>query len=133
MFTQSLIRIAIIPNTTKQQTLEKVQVVNDSIGGRPIIVYWAFGTALALDSGSIASGQDVGFAAAYSKGLDGWELSFQVVEGRIMDQQTGSEWNVLGQAVAGELSGKQLSPVVAINHFWFSWAAFKPETRIFQP
>ena len=23
--------------------------------------------------------------------------------------------------------------VVSINHFWFSWVAFKPETRIYQP
>jgi hypothetical protein len=61
------------------------------------------------------------------------ELSFQVVEGRIMDQQTGSEWNVLGQSVAGELQGKQLSPVISVNHFWFSWAAFRPETRVYQP
>ncbi len=22
---------------------------------------------------------------------------------------------------------------VSINHFWFSWAAFKPETRIYRP
>jgi hypothetical protein len=115
------------------QTLEKVQVINDSVGGQPIIVFWATGTASALDTGSIASGRDVGSAAAYSRELDGLELSFQVVEGRIMDQQTGSEWNVLGQAVGGELQGKQLRSVIAINHFWFSWAVFKPQTRVYQP
>jgi hypothetical protein len=33
--------------------------------------------------------------------------------------------------VGGELAGAELEPVVAVNHFWFSWAAFKPETRVF--
>jgi hypothetical protein len=84
-------------------------------------------------AGSIASGRDVGSAAAYSRVLDEFGLSFEFVDGQILDRETGSEWNVLGQAVAGELMGKQLAPVVAINHFWFSWAAFKPETRVYQP
>jgi len=44
--------------------------------------------------------------------------------------------SVGGQAIIvfwGELTGKQLAPVVSINHCWFSWAAFKPQTRIYQP
>ena len=64
--------------------------------------------------------------------MDGLELNFEIADGRIIDQETGSEWNILGQAVDGELVGQQLSPVVAINHFWFSWAAFRPETRVYQ-
>ena len=33
---------------------------------------------------------------------------------------------MLGQAVNGPLAGKQLTPVVAVNHFWFSWPATLP-------
>ncbi len=51
----------------------------------------------------------------------------------ILHEETGSEWNVLGEAVAGELEGSRLEPVVSIDHFWFSWAAFRPETRIYEP
>ncbi|MCK4451785.1 MAG: DUF3179 domain-containing protein [Anaerolineae bacterium] len=51
----------------------------------------------------------------------------------MVDEQTGSEWDVLGQAVSGPQEGHQLTPIVSINHFWFSWVAFKPETRIYQP
>jgi hypothetical protein len=115
------------------ETLERIRVVNDTVGGQPIAVFWAAGTASALDSGSIASGRDVGSATAFSRVLYGLDMRFDFVDGRIIDQQTGSEWNVLGQAIAGELMGKQLAPVVAINHFWFSWAAFKPDTRVYQP
>ncbi|MEE9198741.1 MAG: DUF3179 domain-containing (seleno)protein, partial [Dehalococcoidia bacterium] len=45
---------------------------------------------------------------------------------------TGTTWNILGQAVGGEMAGKTLEPVLHANHFWFAWAAFKPETRIWR-
>jgi hypothetical protein len=48
-----------------------------------------------------------------------------------MAQQTGSIWNVLGQAVEGPLAGEQLSPIVHGDHLWFSWAAFNPDTLIY--
>ncbi len=38
--------------------------------------------------------------------------------------------NLLGLAIDGELEGTQLEPMVHANHFWFSWAVFKPETQI---
>lgn len=51
--------------------------------------------------------------------------------GAIVDAATGSEWNALGFAVTGDLAGRRLTPVVSVNHFWFSWAAFRPATRIY--
>lgn len=113
--------------------LQKVQVINDMVGGKPLVVFWKAGTASALDADSIAGGRDVGAGAAYSRELDGDTLAFKPDGGRIVDAQTGSAWNVLGQAVDGKLKGTQLTPIVAVNHFWFSWAAFKPETRVYQP
>ncbi|OGO28356.1 MAG: hypothetical protein A2W33_10480 [Chloroflexi bacterium RBG_16_52_11] len=113
--------------------LQEVQVVNDTVGGQSLVIFWAAGTASALDASSIAGGRDVGSANAYSRLVDGRELHFSVEDGGVVDQETGSEWNLLGQAVRGEMTGRQLEPLVAINHFWFSWAAFKPETRIYQP
>ena len=115
------------------ETLEKVGVVNDTVGGDDVVVFWQAGTASPLDSSSTASGRDVGTAAAFSRELDGQTLAFTFTEGKLLDEQTKSEWNVLGQAVAGEFKEKQLAPAVSINHFWFSWAAFKPETRIYAP
>ena len=113
--------------------LQDVRMVNDTVGGTEVVVVWKGGTASALDTSRIADGRDVGAASAYSRVLDGETLTFSLDGGRIVDDQTGSEWNVLGQAVGGKLAGQSLTPVVAINHFWFSWAAFKPETRIYQP
>ncbi|MEO5886772.1 MAG: DUF3179 domain-containing protein [Anaerolineales bacterium] len=115
------------------ETLEKIGAVNDRVGGEAVVIFWQAGTVSPLDSSTTASGRDVGTAAAFSRQLDGQTLSFTLVEGKIIDDQTKSEWNILGQAVSGELKGKQLSSLVSINHFWFSWAAFKPETKIYQP
>jgi thiol-disulfide isomerase/thioredoxin len=113
--------------------LEDVRVVNDTVGGAPIVVLWEAGTASALHAGSVAGGRDVGAAAAFSRELDDQTLTFVTEDDRIVDDLTGSEWDVLGRAVSGPLSGRQLEPVVSVNHFWFSWSAFKPETRVYMP
>lgn len=113
--------------------LQEMPAINDTIGDTPITVFWESGTASALDTGAIASGRDVGTANTFSRQLDGQILAFRAEGDKITDEQTGSEWNILGQATSGELAGSQLEPVVNVNHFWFSWAAFRPETRIYQP
>jgi hypothetical protein len=115
------------------QILKERKVVNDTVAGNEIAVFWQAGTASALDTGQISEGRDVGTANAYSRVLNGQSLTFKVNEnGEIVDEQTGSYWSVLGKATSGELAVERLEPVIAINHFWFSWAAFKPETRIYQ-
>jgi thiol-disulfide isomerase/thioredoxin len=111
--------------------LQEVRVANDTVGGVPIVALWAPGTASALDAASVAGGEDVGAATTFSRELDGQMLTFVFDGKRITDEETGTEWDVLGQAVSGPLAGRQLTPVVSINHFWFSWAAFRPETRIY--
>jgi hypothetical protein len=113
--------------------LSSKQVINDLVDGNPVVVFWVEGTASALDSSVIAEGRDVGTAAAYSAQLDGVVYEFRFDGQVIRDHQTESTWNVLGQAIEGVLKGKQLEPIVSINYFWFSWAAFRPETRIYQP
>jgi hypothetical protein len=60
-------------------------------------------------------------------------LTFRREGDDIVDEQTGSRWNVLGQAIAGPLAGAQLVPIVHGDHFWFAWAAFKPDTLIYRP
>ena len=46
--------------------------------------------------------------------------------------ETGSSWNLLGEAIDGELSGKRLTQILAFDHFWFAWSAFFPETGLHQ-
>lgn len=115
------------------RVLEEIVVANDTVGGVDVVVFWQPGVASALDSSDIAAGRDVGATAVFERALNGQTLTF-VAEGEtIQDEQTGSTWTVLGEAVAGELAGEALEPVVKVDHFWFSWAAFRPDTRIYQP
>jgi hypothetical protein len=113
--------------------LESVRVVNDEIGDEPVTVFWERGTASALDTAEIAAGRDVGAANAFSRRLGDDVLTFRYEDGAILDDQTDSEWNILGEAVAGVLEGERLTPLVAQNHLWFSWSVFRPETRVYFP
>ena len=40
----------------------------------------------------------------------------------LRDMETGSLWNLRGQAFEGEMSGAQLGQVAAYTVFWFSWS-----------
>ena len=51
-------------------------------------------------------------------------------DGTFTDTGTGSTFDVLGTAVAGDLEGAQLEPVEHLDTFWFAIAAFEPDTRI---
>lgn len=115
------------------ETMAEIGVANETVGGEPVVVFWQAGVASPLDTVNIGQGRDVGTAAAFSPRLGNERLTFSYSSGDIRDDQTGSNWDIFGRAVQGELIGSQLVPVVSINHFWFSWAAFRPDTRIFVP
>jgi hypothetical protein len=114
------------------ELLSAVNVVNDTVGGQEIAVFWSSGTVSALDTLEIANGKDIGTAISFSRLLNGSVLTFKHDGQNIVDEETGSTWDVLGKAISGELAGNQLEQVVSVNHFWFSWVAFKPETRVYQ-
>ena len=113
-------------------TLEEVGVINDSRAGQDLVVFFTPGTASALGARVIADADDVGATGVFDPNLNGQKLTFRVEDGQILDDQTGSVWNILGQAIEGSLAGERLEPVVHGDHFWFSWAAFKPDTVIYQ-
>jgi hypothetical protein len=112
--------------------LEETGVVNDSRAGQDLVVFFTPGTASALGARVIANADDVGATGVFDPILNGQKLTFRVEDGQILDDQTGSTWNILGQAINGPLAGESLEPIVHGDHFWFSWAAFKPDTIIYQ-
>ena len=113
--------------------LRKTGVATGTDGGRPVVVFWAPGTASALDAGTIDDGKDVGATGVFLVGIDGDPIAFRrdgAEDAPITDVETGSTWSVTGLATAGPLAGRQLEPLPHGNHFWFAWAAFSPETVI---
>ena len=116
-------------------TLSEERVVTASVAGQDIVVFWSPGTASALDAGSIRSGRDVGTAGIFSpRGPDGNDLTFAPdASGQIVDDETGSRWDIFGRAVSGPLAGTQLAPVPGrIGQLWFSWAVYRPDTVVYQ-
>jgi hypothetical protein len=111
--------------------LRENPVINDQIGDFDVLVIWQSGAASALHDRVIDDSKDVGMAAMYDREIDGQTLTFSLnASDEIVDDQTGSVWNVFGTALSGELEGAQLRQHLAFPHFWFAWAAFRPETVI---
>jgi len=113
--------------------LKNVHVLNDTVGGSPVVVLHRSGTTSALDGPTIAASRDVGAATAFDRRLNGQVLTFAWRDDHVVDDQTGSTWDILGRARDGPFAGNRLNLLVSANHFWFAWAVFKPETRIWRP
>ncbi|MEE8174025.1 MAG: DUF3179 domain-containing protein [Dehalococcoidia bacterium] len=112
--------------------LAQVGVANEDVGGGKIVVFYISGTLSPLDKSSIEDSREAGSAAVFDRTLDDRTLAFEVRDGDIVDRETGSIWNIFGQATEGSLKGQSLKPIIHGTHFWFAWAAFTPETRIYQ-
>ncbi|MBI2867318.1 MAG: DUF3179 domain-containing protein [Chloroflexi bacterium] len=112
-------------------TLEAERVVNDQIDGRNLAVLWKPGVLSALDDAVINKSRDTGAAAVYDRVVDGHVLTFVFQDGVVRDRETGTEWNFWGQGVQGPLAGRQLTKIINVVHFWFSWASFFPSTAIY--
>lgn len=114
--------------------LSQAGVINDSVDTMALVVMWQPGAASALDGATAAQSRDVGMAALFARTLaDGRVLTFYSDDAhRIFDHQTGSEWNIFGRAIAGDLAGTQLMRYDFFSHFWFAWSATYPHTYLYQ-
>ena len=106
-------------------------VINDQIGDVPVVAFWQPGATSALDQSDIDGSKDVGMALLYRAELDGKPITFHYEDGIIRDDLTESTWNIFGEAVSGSLEGSKLEQLNAFPHFWFTWAAFHPDTLLY--
>lgn len=107
------------------------RVVNDTVAGEDIVVFWKAGTSSALDARSIAQGRDIGTSGAFSRKLNDKTLTFSADGDKFKDTETSTVWNIFGQGIEGALTGQQLTPLLHGDDFWFAWAAFRPDTKIY--
>jgi hypothetical protein len=128
-------RIVVIPSDGGSKAypfsmLRRRGAVRDQIRGRRFVIFFEEGMASVLDRERIANSREVGAVGVFFPELDGKLLSFQRKDGKIVDKQTGSVWNVLGTALDGPLAGKRLAPVEHGVYFAFAWLVFNPRTEI---
>ncbi|HIB54674.1 MAG TPA: DUF3179 domain-containing protein [Nitrospirales bacterium] len=107
-------------------------VIHDGQAGPALVIFHTTGTNSALGASRIAEGEDVGATGIFEAKLGTQILSFHRKDNTIIDTETKSTWNILGHAIDGPLKGQRLTPIVHGDHFWFSWAAFKPKTILYQ-
>ena len=100
--------------------------------GEPLTILWQAGESSALDTSDITAGRDVGTVGVFSAVVDGQVLTFQADGDSFIDDQTSTVWNIFGEAETGPLAGTTLDPVTFVRTFWFSWAAFRPDTELIE-
>lgn len=99
--------------------LRIARVVNDRVGGRPIV---------------IVHQPSSDTTTAFEASLKGKVLRFQSANDEassLIDLDTRSNWNAYGLCLGGPLKGTQLKQVILVPQFWFAWSQFRPGSRIF--
>ena len=98
------------------------ELVNDVIDGEPVLVSYC---------------PLCGSGAVYSRKLEGRTLLFgntsALYESDLVmyDHQTGSYWfQVLGEAIVGELIGERLTLLASMTTTWGRWKELHPDTRL---
>ena len=121
-----------VPVAYPFEILRKAGVLNDVVAERPVAVFFQGGVASALGDYVIDNARDIGTAGMYEATLDGMVLKFSANgDGTFTDDATNSTWNGYGEAIDGELAGRELGWINAFPHFWFAWAAFHPDTLVY--
>jgi len=103
-------------------TLKQVGgVVNDIVGGVPIVVFFDPQTNTAV---------------AYERRLGKRALWFENADRRgerlePRDTATRTRWNLAGRAETGRWRGQRLPPVSAHTGAWYAWVAYFPDTKVY--
>jgi hypothetical protein len=88
--------------------------VLDMLGGVPIV---------------LVIGDDQKSIRVFERTLDGRTLELMAQPGvqplRLLDAETGSEWDFSGRAISGPLAGRQLAKVKALKEYWFDWQIYQ--------
>jgi hypothetical protein len=75
-------------------------------------------------------------ARVFDRRVDARALEFflkpETVPLRLIDSETGSQWDFSGKAVTGPLAGRSLRKLPSLSDYWFDWKAYHPDTSVYQ-
>ncbi len=112
------------------RVLQRERVLETVVGGRRMTAWWFPGARSSLDEFAVGEGREVGTAAVFQPVLDGAKLTFRRLGDDVVDVETGSRWNALGEALDGPHRGRRLARVPAVSTYWFAWIGFHEDTRV---
>lgn len=99
--------------------LAKQKVVNDLVGGIPLVIVFDG----ASESGAVFRRDPAGAVLRFRPGPAPLDM---------VDEETGSRWDGLGgQAVLGPMRDTALQQIPITYGFWFAWSDVYPETDLF--
>ncbi len=100
--------------------LARDRVVNDTVGGVPVVVVFDGLTF----SGAVYRRDPGGKLVTFIPGTSALSMG---------DEETGSTWDGLsGRAMTGADAGMELEQVPITYSFWFGWADFYPNTELYK-
>ena len=71
---------------------------------------------------------------AYIRQMDDQRLTFKLQGDRLVDEETGSTWDISkGLAIEGPLTGQGLTSVPSMSAYDWAWRDFYPDTTFFEP
>jgi len=98
------------------------EIVNDWIGGKPVLVTYCPLCHSTIAFERLIDGQPVEF------GVSGKLYNSDLV---MYDRKTDTYWSqILGKAIVGELAGRELKPIPMDHTQWGLWKRFYPATKV---
>lgn len=110
------------PKAYLKSAVQDVRVLNDFVGGAPVLVTWH---------------PDMGDVVVFHRKVSQRPrpLEFEVVDDQLVDTTSETVWTWDGQAQSGPLAegDVELERIASTTTFWFAWAAFHPDTALYAP
>ena len=107
-------------------------IVNDVVGSLNLLIVQDPDQITEPGRGLGSSAVSSRVTRIFDRTVDGMLLDFEIVDGKLLDKQTGSEWSFDGVALSGSQEGKRLTRIPSTPEFWFAWSSFYPNTEIFR-
>ena len=115
------IKVGAVAKAYPLATIQEQSPILDYIGDTPVII------VVAEDKKSVR---------AFERRIEGQELEFFAKSDsqalRLVDAQTGSEWDFTGKALTGPHAGRKLMQIYLLNDYWFDWKAYNPGTEVYR-
>jgi len=104
------------------------RATNIALDGSLLVILWKSGQSSALEDVTVSGGRDVGSVGVFFAEAEGQKLTMRYDGETFVDEETGSQWSVIGEALSGPLKGSRLERVAQFDTFWFAWSTYQPDT-----